>query len=113
MVHGYDVAQVFYQAIVHRNRALGEAFDAESADHVTLYGFAKHMYEYFGREPKDSFPALAGVVRLRGQPGRMRAYLLPHCPQRGVQHRKGKTSAGIQTEIFLFGNDRPCGKKLY
>lgn len=54
-VHGYDVAQVFYQAIVHRNRALGEAFDAESADHVTLYGFAKHMYEYFGREPKIRF----------------------------------------------------------
>ena len=54
-VHGCDVAQVFYQAIVHRNRALGEAFDAESADHVTLYGFAKHMYEYFGRKPKIRF----------------------------------------------------------
>ncbi|SHJ41609.1 hypothetical protein [Hespellia stercorisuis] len=28
-VHGYDVAQVFFQAITHRNQALGETFDAE------------------------------------------------------------------------------------
>lgn len=25
-VHGYDVAQVFFQAITHRNQALGESF---------------------------------------------------------------------------------------
>ena len=54
-VHGYDVAQVFYQAITHRNQALGESFDAEAATHITLYGFAKHMYEYFGHEPKIKF----------------------------------------------------------
>ena len=54
-VHGYDVAQVFYQAIPHRNQALGESFDAEAATHITLYGFAKHMYEYFGHEPKIKF----------------------------------------------------------
>lgn len=54
-VHGYDVAQVFFQAITHRNQALGESFDAEAEDHITLYGFAKHMYEYFGHEPKIRF----------------------------------------------------------
>lgn len=54
-VHGYDVAQVFFLAATHRNQALGEAFDAEAASHVTLYGYAKHMYEYFGKEPKIKF----------------------------------------------------------
>ncbi len=54
-VHGYDVAQVFFKAITHRNQALGEAFDAEAATQITLYGFAKHMYEYFGHEPKIKF----------------------------------------------------------
>lgn len=32
-----------------------EAFDAEAATHITLYGFAKHMYEYFCHEPKIKF----------------------------------------------------------
>lgn len=54
-VHGYDVARVFFQAVIHRNQALGEAFDAESASHVTLYGYAKHLFEYFGKEPKIKF----------------------------------------------------------
>lgn len=54
-VHGYDVAQVFFKAITHRNQALGETFDAEAATHITLYGFAKHLYEYFGHEPKIKF----------------------------------------------------------
>lgn len=54
-VHGYDVAQVFFQAITHRNQALGETFDAEAATHITLYGYAKHMYAYFGHEPKIRF----------------------------------------------------------
>ena len=54
-VHGYDVAQVFFKAVTHRNQALGEAFDAEAATHVTLYGYAKHLYEFFGHEPKIRF----------------------------------------------------------
>lgn len=54
-VHGYDVAQVFFQAVTHRNQALGEAFDAEAATHVTLYGYAKHLYKLFGQEPKIRF----------------------------------------------------------
>ena len=54
-VHGFDVAQVFFNAITHRNQAIGETFDAESATHITLYGFAKHMYAYFGQEAKIKF----------------------------------------------------------
>ena len=47
--------QVFYKAVPHGGQALGESFDAQAADHVTLYGFAKHMYEYFGQEPRIRF----------------------------------------------------------
>ena len=54
-VHGYDVAQVFFKAITHKNQALGETFDAEAETHITLYGFAKHIYEFFGHEPKIRF----------------------------------------------------------
>lgn len=54
-VHGYDVAQLFYKAITHRDQSLGESFDAEAETHITLYGYAKHMYEYFGYEPKIKF----------------------------------------------------------
>lgn len=54
-VHGYDVAQVFFQAICHRNQALGESFDAQASVHITLYGFARHLYDYFGQEPKITF----------------------------------------------------------
>lgn len=54
-VHGYDVAQLFFKAIIHRNQSLGESFDAEASTHITLYGYAKHLYEYFGHEPKITF----------------------------------------------------------
>ena len=54
-VHGYDVAQCFYKAITHRNQAIGECFDAVSGGSITLYGYAKLMYKFFGREPKISF----------------------------------------------------------
>lgn len=54
-VHGYDVAQCFFKAITHRNQALGESFDAVSGGSITLYGYAKLMYEFFGKEPKIGF----------------------------------------------------------
>ncbi|MDO4961975.1 MAG: NAD(P)-dependent oxidoreductase [Eubacteriales bacterium] len=54
-VHGYDVAQMFYKAITHRENALGQVFDAEAESHITLYGFAKHLFRFFGKEPKIKF----------------------------------------------------------
>lgn len=54
-VHGYDVAQMFYKAITHRENALGKVFDAEAENYITLYGFAKHLYKFFGKEPKIKF----------------------------------------------------------
>ena len=54
-VHGYDVAQCFFKAVVHRNAALGESFDAVSGQSITLYGYAKLMYRFFGKEPQIGF----------------------------------------------------------
>ncbi|MCP9328706.1 NAD-dependent epimerase/dehydratase family protein [Liquorilactobacillus satsumensis] len=54
-VHADDVAQVFYKAILHRNQALGESFHAVAAESLTLYGYAKAMYRFFGQEPKIDF----------------------------------------------------------
>ena len=55
IVHGDDVAQMFYQAITHRNQALGESFHAVERESMTLYGYAKAMYRYFNQEPKIKF----------------------------------------------------------
>ena len=54
-VHGYDVAQVFFKAITHRNQALGETFDAASGGSITLYGYAELMFEFFNKKPQIEF----------------------------------------------------------
>ena len=54
-IHGEDVAQLFFKAIVNRNQALGEIFNAVSGGSITLYGYAKLLYEYFGKETKIDF----------------------------------------------------------
>lgn len=54
-VHAYDVAKMFYQAITHRNNALGESFHAVAKESMTLYGYAKALYKYFNQEPKIKF----------------------------------------------------------
>lgn len=54
-IHANDVAQLFMDAITHRNRALGESFYAVANDAMTLYGYAKAMYRFFGREPQIKF----------------------------------------------------------
>lgn len=67
-VHGYDVAQVFFKAITHRNQALGETFDAEAEQSITLYGFAKHLYKYFGHKPKIKFLGWKEWCEYEGNP---------------------------------------------
>ena len=54
-VHGYDVAQCFFQAMTHREQALGEVFEAASGGSITLYGYARLLYDFFGREPRIGF----------------------------------------------------------
>ncbi len=54
-VHGADVAQCFFKALTHKEQAVGECFDAVSGGSITLYGYAKLMYEFFGKEPKIGF----------------------------------------------------------
>ena len=67
-VHGYDVAQVFFNAITHRNQALGESFDAEAESSITLYGYAKHLYAFFGHEPKIKFLGWKEWCEYEGNP---------------------------------------------
>lgn len=54
-VHGYDVAQVFCKAVIHRQNAIDKVFDAASGGSITLYGYAKMIYEFFGFEPMISY----------------------------------------------------------
>ena len=54
-VHADDVAQVFMQAIIHRNNALGESFHAVSPYAMTLKGYAEAMFLWFGKEPNLKF----------------------------------------------------------
>ncbi|WEV44408.1 NAD-dependent epimerase/dehydratase family protein [Lactobacillus sp. ESL0684] len=54
-VHASDVAQLFVDAIMHRNMAIGESFHAVSAESITLYGYAKFVYRYFDKQSKINF----------------------------------------------------------
>jgi nucleoside-diphosphate-sugar epimerase len=54
-VHADDVAQAFERAIVARNEAVGEAFHVVSPAAVTLYGYAREVAGWFGREPQLRF----------------------------------------------------------
>jgi Nucleoside-diphosphate-sugar epimerases len=63
-VHADDVAQMFYKAILHRNQALGESFHAVAAESMTLYGYAKACYQFFGQEPQIDFLAWPEWVKL-------------------------------------------------
>jgi len=51
-VHADDVAQVFFNAVTHRNASLGESFHAGSGEAITLLGYAQAIYRYFGHEEK-------------------------------------------------------------
>ncbi|GGP10589.1 NAD-dependent epimerase/dehydratase family protein [Oceanobacillus neutriphilus] len=54
-VHANDVAQMFVNAITHRNQALGESFHAVAEESMTLYGYATRMFQFFGQEPNIKF----------------------------------------------------------
>lgn len=53
--HADDVAQVFMNAIIHRNQALGESFHAAAPYAMTLRGYAEAVYEWFGYEPQIQY----------------------------------------------------------
>ena len=54
-VHAYDVAQYFCRAVSHRDAVLGKTFEAVSGQSVTLCGYARMLYDFFGKEPKIGF----------------------------------------------------------
>jgi len=51
-VHADDVAQVILLAIANRSAAIGEAFNAVSAQALNLRGYAEAIYRWFGHEPR-------------------------------------------------------------
>ena len=54
-VHAADVAQVAFRAIGARDVAVGEAFNAVSAQALNLRGYAEAIYRWFGHEPRLSY----------------------------------------------------------
>lgn len=54
-VHAEDVAQVFALAASHREQSIGEKFYAVSGGSITLYGYAKLLYNHYGYEPRIDF----------------------------------------------------------
>jgi nucleoside-diphosphate-sugar epimerase len=54
-VHAADVAQVAFRAIGAREAAIGEAFNAVSAQALNLRGYAEAIYRWFGHEPRLSY----------------------------------------------------------
>ena len=54
-VHADDVAQGFMKTILHRNRAVGEAFHIVAPQAITLRGYAEKMASWFGQEAKLKF----------------------------------------------------------
>lgn len=54
-VHAADVAQVVLRAILNRSAAVGEAFNAVSAQALNLKGYAEAMFRWFGHEPRLRF----------------------------------------------------------
>lgn len=54
-VHAEDVAQLFFKTIQNRSLALGQSFHAVAQQSLTLYGYAKIMYEFFNQKPQIGF----------------------------------------------------------
>ena len=54
-VHADDVAQMFMRAIARWSVSVGEAFHTVSAGALTLRGYAKAMFAYFGQEAKLAY----------------------------------------------------------
>ncbi len=54
-VHAEDVAQLVVRAIAKRDAAVGQAFNAVSAQALNLRGYAEAMFRWFGHEPRLSY----------------------------------------------------------
>lgn len=54
-VHADDVAQVFLNAVLHANQAVGESFHAVAPAAVTMRGIAEKMFLWFGHTPSIEY----------------------------------------------------------
>lgn len=93
-VHAADVAQVAFRAIANRDVAVGQAFNAVSAQALNLRGYAEAMFRWFGHEPRITFQPFeqwkAGAAGGRGG-GDVGA----HQPQPGPFDREGANAARL------------------
>ena len=62
-VHAEDVAQLVMRAIANRDAAVGQAFNAVSAQALNLRGYAEAMFRHFGHAPALSFAAFDDWAR--------------------------------------------------
>ena len=54
-IHAEDVARMFFLAVTHREKSLGQAFHAVAESSITLYGYARLLFEFFGKEERIGF----------------------------------------------------------
>jgi nucleoside-diphosphate-sugar epimerase len=66
-IHGDDVAQLFELALHHRERALGQAFSAVTAQAVSLAGCCRAVASMFGQMPNLRFCPLSEMMRHVGE----------------------------------------------
>jgi nucleoside-diphosphate-sugar epimerase len=67
-VHASDVAQMFFRAIMCRNQSLGESFHAVAENSMTLYGYARLIYEFFNQKPDIDFLSWEKWAEYEGHP---------------------------------------------
>ncbi|MEX0569414.1 MAG: NAD-dependent epimerase/dehydratase family protein [Candidatus Njordarchaeota archaeon] len=65
-VHASDLAQLFIQAIEHRNQAIGEAFSGVAPYAMTLLGITEYVASLFGKEPNIKFVPLTQMESILG-----------------------------------------------
>lgn len=54
-VHAEDVAQMFLNCILYKDNSVGQIFNCVSENSITTYGYAKHLYKYFGKKEQIKF----------------------------------------------------------
>lgn len=54
-IHADDLAQMFFKAVTHKDNAINNSFHGVPEQSITLYGYAKFMYEFFNQKPDIGF----------------------------------------------------------
>lgn len=100
-VHADDVAQAFQRAIDRREAAVGEAFHVLSPTAITLYGYAREVAAWFGREPELRFlPFDEWRREVSDEDARLTLDHLAHSPCGSIQ--KARAGLGYEPRYSSF-----------